>query len=650
MVNASWKAELRTVDNRNDAGALKNTMRESQFSAEELVARELIQNSKDASQAKGLIQDPDHHFRINFQFRTFGVEDTKRIRKALNFKQLNSHLELGKEEGLRSLTSSSIDLNSESMLNVLTVNDYGAGGLGGKLNRLTRSAYYRAMLSFGVKHKESPVAGGSKGFGKSAFIQGSKIGTVFAFSKFLDDSGHMGFHFGGVSYQYGYRTGKSESDWEEHTGLSTFGDQDDPAGQLLNPLNGKAALKFAEVLGLDMRQEEGVNQFGTSLVLLYPDISPDHLVAAIENHWWPALSTHELDVQVMNGELDLPINPDRDRKITNFMELHRLLKGGRTKSAMEDTHTFNPTSDTQILEIMKREFDTPKTKKKLDIGSLAMKFDQDLAFASSTQEADPGYKPKSEVALVRSTGMVIEIIDVPHQADPVVQGVFLCSPDIEPLLRALEPPAHNYWWPSKKRKESRDHFEREAPAVASFAFKLEKNIEDQIRTFKRNFNATSEVKTRRLRDLSRHLGAIFRSRGLGGTGGGGPSEKIAIHNKNYARRDSDQGSQIRHEVSFDLRLDSSVADDQVEGQVTLKIPLMEAGGSKGDAVSFAWEEIPDGFMEGERPGELVGSLRKSYSHFCAVTKGFERGSVEPEITVNFPGAVARVESEETTNE
>lgn len=642
---ASWLPERKGIKNRNDASALHEVMEEAQLSPADLLARELIQNSKDAAEASFLKEDAEHKFRMEFEFRDYEGADLEKIREEFQLKTLNTHVQSAEAHGLRSLTSKKIDLGSCPELRVLIASDFGASGLGGRIEDEDDSAYFRAMLTLGVKRKDTKLAGGSKGFGKSAFIKGSHVGTVLSYTKSHSLDGEETYSMGGVSYQDAYEKPGSKNKKDRYGGLASFGNKNDDQEGLLNPVFGEEAIRLAELLGLPTRTEDDINSFGTSLVLLFPKVKAKELLSAVERNWWPALATETLEVEIHDRttipNVDLYPDPAHNPELANYAAIYKLVVGHRKEpTATEDQFQLEAVQDQKLLDLMVERFETPASKKKLELGKLGVRYNEQLASPSEQQLADPNFELASRVALIRSTGMVIQEMRIAQKKEPVVYGAFVCDLDIEPLLRELEPAAHNYWW---SNEEHQKRFLRSTnPEVADVTEAIERRIKSHTRSFKAKWGVSDEVKTRRNRLLGRAFGSIFKSStGPGGDGPGGTTAPIQIREMVADEITSSSADLLRQRISFRARLAPKANFDDLLCEVECRVVQIESGHEKGDVIEIEWTSIPESFQVEPSSGRALGRLTKMESlQFVAETLDYQSSTIQivPTITpVSQPG-------------
>ena len=157
------------------------------LTASDLLAREVIQNSWDASRKlnHGKSRADKAPFKMEFQFLELSGKSKLEFLKVSGLAEIRKE-SLSMKKADADLAKESFDqIYSEEPLNLLICSDFGAHGLYGSIDLGSDSILFRAIYMFGDTGKgEEEGMGGSYGFGKSAFIRGSGIATVFAYTSF----------------------------------------------------------------------------------------------------------------------------------------------------------------------------------------------------------------------------------------------------------------------------------------------------------------------------------------------------------------------------------------------------------------------------------------------------------------------------------
>ncbi len=154
---------------------------------EQVLAREAIQNSWDASQ-RYLETDPNHQSLVKFTHRSLIGAEKEAVIDALDLRALRDRVELDEHLKRDVADGRWIEaLDSDVPLTVLYVSDYGPHGLYGH-PRLTRhSPLWLAMRATAVTDKRDEPgqgSGGSFGLGKGAMLHASYAGILVGYSRF----------------------------------------------------------------------------------------------------------------------------------------------------------------------------------------------------------------------------------------------------------------------------------------------------------------------------------------------------------------------------------------------------------------------------------------------------------------------------------
>jgi hypothetical protein len=317
-------------------------------------------------------------------------------------------------------------------LRLLFISDYGAHGLYGQPQDLrTKSVMFRAIYYMGgsQKSRSMPSAGGSFGFGKSAFIRGSRVRTIFAHSVFqpykgmpnetdLETERLLGFcwwnehEVDGITYD-----GRGQFAEEEGSGT---------AQARRVPFSGSAARKLAIKLGMPVRSPDDPAELGTTLALLDPAVTASELAEAVERWWWPALQEGLFEIDIVDefGATQV-VDPGSNASLKPFLQAFDLASGRRP--------ILNPGIETV------REFNRLEGK---EIGTLALT--APLNISSGSDEVSSEESTQARVALIRGPRMVTTYAGFPRHRVPIA-GVFVAAADADPLLRQTEPMSHDHW-------------------------------------------------------------------------------------------------------------------------------------------------------------------------------------------------------------
>ncbi len=507
--NLQWKFQQESFGNM-DASAFRKLMMVQELAAEELLAREVIQNSSDA--ASTLRRESKNEripFRMEFLFRQLEGSAKRSFIDATHLSDLfNRGIKVGSEKlGI----NSEVDLGKilgQGPLEILEMSDYGARGLKGSPKSMKKSAYYNCLLTIAASKNKEGNSGGSYGFGKSAFINGSKIGVVFAYSCFAPTSKEDAAtrRFGGVVYWNDHEFNESP---EGFTGLGAFGDPNNQCNWLDSPFEDADADALAESCGLIVRDPSNVDTWGTSIVVLCPSVEPEDLVPAIERYWWPALvgAQPKMKVRVTGYDGKLKqISPKQNPSLKNFIRGFDL--------ATTDLIAAQPYE-------LKKEITSESGS--LHLGIFAGVADPATCFDPKRSD---GTSKESQVCLVRSPLMVVKYLDYGRGASsaPFVDGIFVASDDaqIEKLLQAAEPATHDYWWP--KGTSPKASMKRNSPEIFNVVYSIKKGLEQSVAALKSAIKPPIVKERTGLKNFGKLLSSMMT---VSGNGDDPPPKEVA---------------------------------------------------------------------------------------------------------------------------
>jgi hypothetical protein len=388
----------------------------------DLLAREVIQNSWDA--ARKLRESKKKQtipFKVRFKFVTLTGSKKEEFIKTAGLDLLSDKTKNMKKKSAEKAEKSfkKIFANKEP-LTLLFCEDYGAHGLYGSIDKISKSVLFRALYMFGDTNKgEDQGSGGSYGFGKSAFIRGSAIQTVFAYSSFDPFEGDpVTRRLVGFSYWDNFSIAEDHFD-----GRAILGNSTKNPGV---PFEDKDADDAAKLLGFDSRNANTAETLGTSLLLVAPLITPQELLNAVEKWWWPAIVEQRFEVSVIDerGEEFFP-RPAKNPEIKPFLKAFSIARG-ESKPSSASKESLVSTGWQKSLGIK--------------VGDFALKL-MDEEEAPETEDSEEGF-PK--VAVMRNPRMVVEYKSYERRRIRV-RGVFIASEEADPYLKLSEPAQHDHW-------------------------------------------------------------------------------------------------------------------------------------------------------------------------------------------------------------
>lgn len=415
----------------------------------DLLAREVIQNSWDAARK---LQESKRKTSIPFQVKFRFVELSGANKEAFiqhsGLRELSEKTSnMKKKAADKAFKSFKKILDKKEPLTLLYCEDYGAHGLYGSIDKISKSILFRALYMFGDTNKgEDQGSGGSYGFGKSAFIRGSGIQTVFAYSSFDKfESDPVTRRLVGFSYWDNFSIGEEHFD-----GRAILGNSKKEPGL---PFEDKEADIFANLLHFNKRTSDKPENLGTSLLLVAPLITPMELLGAVEKWWWPALVEQRFEVSVVDkdGKEHFP-RPARNPEIKPFLKAFSIARGdSKPSSASKESLISTGWQKSQGI----------------NIGDFALRL-MDEDEVPEAEENEDGF-PK--IALMRNPRMVVEYKTYERRRVRV-RGVFIASKEADPYLKLSEPAQHDHW--DKKPVPDADDEEIKAAAIARI-------VDDQLR-------------------------------------------------------------------------------------------------------------------------------------------------------------------------
>lgn len=529
--------------------AFANTLKSPGMPQEHVLAREAIQNSVDAGNGA----------KVEVRFRATNVKNAKKTAfvQAADLARIADRakeLELAVPNCLLTLDK------PQKELCLLYVEDYNAVGLSGDPHDKD-SNFYRLLLSLGDRSKSRTAngnTGGSYGFGKSVYSSSSAIQTIFAYTRFKDAEDVEHTRIFGCGYFVSHDFKKSPYSGRAWLGMPEK--KDDKGRVVVDPIEGKSADDLATKLGFTLRK---AGEFGTSILIVDAAVDIKAIERGVEDWWWPRLVEHKLDVKIIDsdGTEHIP-RPKKNASLRPFIEAYDIALGRSVPKQGQQKHaTFYKE---QGLEMGR-------------CGFVVAPID------SSGNSIVPPERTNS-VALIRGPLMVVAYYAV-SQANPAIVGAYV-APDediVEKLLRKSEPPAHDRWDPDSTNL--RDVDDKGRGIVQSILNRIRQNL----RKFQNEAAPATSVKQRRLTQLERALGALFKP---SGGPGGAPSPESApsplhLEFSKPAYAEAAEGGMLRLKSVFTVRLDDASEEDQVPLSLRVNCPVLEDNNEEGDNLKLS---------------------------------------------------------------
>lgn len=596
---AQWVFENNPPMGGATGEAFTNTLASSGMSPASVLAREAIQNSVDA-RAKG-----EQKVRIEFVGKSLSGKDKTAFIEAAGLDCVASRADkLGFKEPncIGDLSRGRVPLN------LLYIDDYNTTGLEGDPED-SDSKFFRFLLSLGDGGKEHTEhgTGGSYGFGKSVYSSNSAILTIYAYSRTLDGSGNPTSILFGCGY---YR--KHKHDGSGFTGRAWFGlNATEPgthAQQVVKPLRDADADALAAKLGFAPRDDD---ELGTSVLIIDSMVDADGILRGVEDWWWPRLISGLLDVRVVDatGTPAYP-RPRMREDLRPFLEAFDTAIG---KAPADGKRTF--------LKSFNRLEDS-------SVGACGF-----VVVAQGENGSLPVPDDRLDsVALIRGPLMVVAYHRQWNIGTPALAGAFVADDDIDDVLRAAEPPAHDRWDRDARRLQDQSGYNR----------RVVNRVLDSIRRAWKQCQGSAAPppppRPKRLTLLERTL-ANFLSPSKKGTSTGPEPSPTPIHlTYDVPPQAFAVGAELQLKAAFSVKLKADENLDGLKARLRVTCPVIEDGAA-GESLNVAVQANVALEDDDEYPGWKTFEL----SHSEIVRFHCQTDAYSPLWTVRFVPEVVPVE-------
>lgn len=581
-----------------NSSAFRHTLAASGFDSSESLAREAIQNSVDA------VLD-GRKPRVRFHLKTLTSSEKQDFISALGLKSSEwnqrKRLDFYKKVGLSQL------IDPQAPLTLLYVDDFQTEGLyGDPHSRKSKSNLRRLLLELGndAKASNAGASGGSFGFGgKSVFLTSGKYSIVVAYSVFdpkCDDRkahaqlmgvGYMGDH------ELGDKAFTAYPEFAKHT--------DSEIGRA--PWLNDEARALAAKLGFE---ERGPDQTGTSILIPGATVTIDSIRKAIEKWWWPRLVAKELDIELFENGVELPMpRPSLRPELKPYIECFHAIDTGASKRI-------------DVSDV--REGATT-------IGRLALRLREDAPPDDDQEEETEGWGAINGIALVRSPRMVVEYHQgVQRRSIPTIcQGVFVANSVIDNTLRLSENAAHSVW-------DSKSERLRGEVGAAELVQELLKAIRKKAREFTKRAQPPVPPSNFRVPLLENLLAEALRSGKKGPVTQ--PAEPVPVRMKNVEPRKELRDRQLFFVGAPTVELDAASPARRAIIKVSC-VPREEGRSSGAERIPV---KFSDSFSQNGN-NDIEYLLLPGQP----IRVGFEVGPCDPEwsidyrFDVEFPAEVER---------
>ena len=462
-----WFFVKQDPNDRIRATARRHSLGGTRLSPESRLAREVIQNSVDAT-------PPNKKTAVLIWKQTLSGQEVVTFRSLIGFADSDSPFTRLDKLGLKVGNAfTQMKLKSPSF-SVTLVEDRNTCGLCYDESN-GKDRFDELCLSYGQDSTAAAAErGGSYGFGKGVYEESSDCNMFVVYSVYKpnpnspsDPESHARL-FACATFD-GHTEGNTE-----YKGRALFGIHKERQGQTeCRPVLDADAHRIARELGFLERKP---TEYGTSIMIIGSMIGMDALRTAVEDYWWPRIYSNQLSVELWEDDAPIKSPEPKEREdLKPYLRCYSLIEEKMASDEEEKLIKFQPVSGSTAQP-----------------GQLALKplpqSDED-----SMDDVESDTDLDSTVALIRSgPKMVVEYFDPGGRSAANFAGVFLSHPDVEQELHLSEPPAHDSWRPNSPRLSEAY---AEDPAEMGAAQGLVESIINRIKLRTREFRAESRPDT-----------------------------------------------------------------------------------------------------------------------------------------------------------
>ena len=462
--NAKWFFVKQDPNDRIKATARRHSLGGSGLSPEARLAREVIQNSVDATL-------PNQKTSVLIWQKKLSGEEVLAFRGLIGFEESDSPFSRLESLGLKVGNAYAQMKSKEASrsFSVTIVEDRNTCGLcydetDGK------DRFDELCLSYGQDSTAaSAERGGSYGFGKGVYEEASDCNTFIVYSVYEpnpnspNEAGSHARLFGCATFD-GHVVGNVD-----YKGRALFGLYKKQKGQTTcRPILDDEAHQMARRLGFLERKP---NDFGTSIMIIGSTTGMDALRSAIEDYWWPRIYSNQLSVELWEDDDPVRAPEPREREdLKPYLKCYSLIE-----------EKMAPDEDEKLVKFY-RDSRTTAQPGQLALKPLSQSDEESLDDVTADTHLD------STVALIRSgPKMVVEYLDPGGRSSANFAGVFVSHPDVEQELHLSEPSAHNSWEPNSPRLgEAYAQDPAKMKAAQHLVRSILERIKNRARDFRRN--------------------------------------------------------------------------------------------------------------------------------------------------------------------
>lgn len=454
-----WFFVKQDPNDRIRATARRHSLGGTRLSPESRLAREVIQNSVDATL-------PNKKTSVIIWKQTLSGQEVVTFRKLIGYEDSDSPFTRLDKLGLKIGNALKQMKSKSSSFSVTLVEDRNTCGLCYDESN-GKDRFDELCLAYGQDSTAAAAErGGSYGFGKGGYEESSDCNMFIVYSVYKpnhnspSDPGSHARLFACATFD-GHKVRNTE-----FKGRALFGIHKQRQGQTeCRPVLDEDAHKIARNLGFLERKP---TEYGTSIMIIGSTIEMDVLRTSVEDYWWPRIYSNQLSVELWEDDVPIKSPEPRVREdLKPYLRCYSLVEEKIPSDEEERLIRFQSVSGSSAKP-----------------GQLALK-PLPLSDQDSMDDVESDTDLDSTVALIRSgPKMVVEYFDPGGRSAANFAGVFLSHPDVEQELHLSEPPAHDSWRPNSQRLSEAY---AEDPARMEAAQRLVESILNRIKSRTREF-------------------------------------------------------------------------------------------------------------------------------------------------------------------
>jgi hypothetical protein len=423
-----WKYHKRDDLMGVDTSIFDKALPPSGFSDEELLAREGLQNCKDAAEK----DENNRPQLVQVEVGKFDLsgESKQKLFTALRFHEQKEHFHRIQDSKRRNSLPTFLDDNAP--LSVVYFADHNTVGLGGKWKGSGPTANFSNLVVNISRSSKDPSAGGSFGFGKTAYAKASGLRLVLYYSHFKAEQ-EIEFEEPVESRFMAVWLLKVNEE-ESISGFAFYGGESHKSPGSLVPLINNQAHEMAQNCGLKTREK---GDYGATIAIVDCDINMDHFKEAVEKYWWPSIHDHRLAVKFVNGASTLWAEPHINEFVKPYWQMYDYMQVGQ--GTLPDgciSKTLNKIEGISRGRLFYRPI-LPDEKELI--------LDSQKALYPNFDDQTLAMKVGG-LARIRDAGMVLsyDLLSMDPARRPIA-GLFVADSSIDRILRASEPQTHDRW-------------------------------------------------------------------------------------------------------------------------------------------------------------------------------------------------------------